>query len=153
MYKEYERISNNSVNGEKIIEEVEQRLGLSPARLEELKQLALDNHVEIKNAPYLEGFWRKKGYFDRSNHSVKSMEFRWGSELQRNTKFVYFKVCFEDWQKKPGKLIEMEICPREEKLIKEQLGISDIPSEVEFWYGIFGELEDRLILRKKSPQI
>lgn len=44
----------------------------------------------------------------------------------------------------------MELCPKEEMLLKKQLGVEDLTTEVEFWYGIFGELEDRLILKKKS---
>jgi len=39
VYKEYERISNSSVNGDKIIEEVEQKLGLSQEKILKLVEL------------------------------------------------------------------------------------------------------------------
>jgi hypothetical protein len=69
---------------------------------------------------------------------VKEVEFSWGSDRQVNKK-VYFRVKFEDWKLKPGKLVKKDLCVEEENFIRTYLQVDSIEEDVEFWYGIFGE--------------
>jgi hypothetical protein len=106
--------------------------------------------INCSDAPYLTGEWTKKGRFDKSEHTIAELEMRWGGEIETNNNKVYFNIMFEDWKNKCGTLMGMELCKKEEEFIKSYLRVNDVRSEVEFWYGVFGELEDRLILKRKE---
>lgn len=118
-FTEFERISNDSVNGKKVITKCV---------------------YHTKN-----GSWIKEGELSSRIHKITKVDL---NNLQRG---VSLKVKFEESFSRPGKLVNLRISNKERRFICDFLDVKSIEEDTEFRYGIFNELQERLMISKKDP--
>ena len=120
-FREFERISNDSINGKKYITKCVYHT--------------------------LDQVWVKKGIFTAKIHKIDQIEI---SNSKRGMKIlINFSRSLIG---SIGKVKDLSLGPQDRYKISKFLGIKNIQEEAEFRYGVFNELEERVIISKTGSE-